>query len=437
MKVGVVSLGCSKNRVDSETMMSYLNQDGYELTSNASQADIVVVNTCGFIESAKQESIDAILEMSKYKTDGNCTTLVVTGCLAQRYYEELRNELPEVDILLGVSEYEKLPSILDARYPQKLQHISSEDLRYDRVLSTPSHYAYLRIADGCDNRCSFCAIPNIRGRFKSKSIEALVDEAKNLLKRGVKELIVIAQDTTNYGRDLYGKACLPELLKKLCEIDFHWIRVLYTYPEEIDASLLDLMQSEKKLLPYLDMPIQHVDNILLKHMNRRGNREELQSLISDIRTRDERFVLRTTFIVGFPGETQEAFDSLCSFVKEFPFDRVGVFTYSPEEGTKAATMDNQVDLGIAESRRDELMRIQNECSSKLLKKRIGTHCEVIVEYFDEKSGYYVGRSYAESPDVDGCILIRNSKENELTIGEFIQTKIVDTLAYDLIAEVTR
>lgn len=430
LKVGVVSLGCSKNRIDSEVMMSYLLQDGYTFTADPAEADIIIVNTCGFIESAKEESIDSILEMAQFKQEGACSTLVVTGCLSQRYREELQGELPEVDIILGVSEYEQLPVLLDERYIDKKQR--QDKLRYDRIITTPSHYAYMRIAEGCNHHCSFCAIPAIRGQYQSRTMEELVDEAKMLRERGVNELILIAQDTSRYGMDLYGENKLIDLLKKLSAIDFQGIRLLYSYPEDISDELLDLMDEENNIIPYLDMPVQHVDDHLLKRMNRKGDQAYLIDLIKKIRAKKNPFTIRTTFIVGFPGETEEEFETLCSFIQEYPLDRMGVFTYSPEEGTPAAKMPDQIATETAEARRDQLMTIQQGISQSLLKQRIGTTCQMVIEGWDEDNSCYIGRSAAEAPDIDGIIFLPNEAERTLAIGSYIDVEIIGAQEYDLI-----
>lgn len=432
-KVGVVSLGCSKNRIDSEVMMGYLSQDGYQFTPDPNEADIVVVNTCGFIESAKEESIDMILEMAQYKENGHCSTLVVTGCLAQRYRQELQEEISEIDILIGVNEYEQLPLLLSKHYGEEEQLLVT-DLRYDRVLTTPKHYAYLRIAEGCDHRCSFCAIPAIRGPYQSRPMEDLLQEAEDLRARGVEELIVIAQDISRYGIDLYGEKKLALLLEQLSDIGFKWIRLLYAYPEDIDEPLLDVIIKRDNIVPYLDMPVQHVDNQLLKKMNRRGSYEYLVDLINKIRQKNAGFVLRTTFIVGFPGETEEAFQKLCEFVENNPMDCMGVFVYSPEDGTPAAHMPDQVPVEIAEQRREILMLLQQKVSHDRLKKRVGQIYDVVVEGYDSKSQQYIGRSYAEAPEIDGAVFI-DAQDQELQVGNFVSVLITDNGDYDLVGRV--
>ena len=426
--VGVVSLGCSKNRVDSERMMGFLTRDGFRLTNDPKEADVLIVNTCGFIESAKQESINTILEMATYKETGRCKKLVVTGCLSERYRKELPAELPEVDIWLGVREYEKLAGLLRGTGSR-----SSDYCYGERVLSTPGHYAYLRVADGCNNRCTYCAIPGIRGPYVSRPFDDVVKEAEELVARGAKELVVIAQDTTRYGTDLPGgKRLLAPLLRRLAETDAQWIRILYAYPDEIDKDLLDAMDSSEKIVKYIDIPLQHADDTVLRRMNRRGTHDELCALMDELRRRDPRYILRTTFMVGFPGETEEQFETLCRFVREHPFDRMGVFTFSPEEGTPAASFDGEVPEEEKRRRADVLMRIQQEVSKKLNEKRVDTRCDVLVEGFDRRRKQYFGRSYGEAAEIDGRVYFAAEQEHDL--GEFVPVRITEALEYDLIGK---
>lgn len=425
-KIGLLSLGCSKNLIDSETMLGYLTQSDYELTTDPREAQVLIINTCGFIEAAKQESIDAILEMAAYKGNGNCQTLVVTGCLAQRYREELRQELPEVDILLGVNEYEKLPALLNRQYAPNMV---LGPLQERRVLATPSHYAYLRIADGCDNRCSFCAIPMIRGRYRSRPMEDILLEAEDLVERGVKELIVIAQDTTRYGIDLYGERRLPDLLRALCRLGFQWIRLLYAYPRDISDELLEVMATEEKILKYLDIPLQHVDDDLLKRMNRRSRIDDLRNLYERIRQCSPDFVLRSTFISGFPGETEEQHQRLMAFLRDYPLNRVGVFCYSAEEGTPAAKFPLQIDGETAKRRAGELMAQQEAISAALLEKRIGRTYQVLVEGRDEEMGRYLGRSYGEAPEIDGVVCF--ASQQPFSTGDFATVKMESSHVHDL------
>lgn len=434
-RVGVVSLGCSKNRVDSESMMGILTKAGFSITNDPRQADILIVNTCGFIEPAKEESIQSILEMASHKQEGSCKCLVVTGCLSQRYRDELTLEMPEIDVLIGVSEYETLPGLLAEKgfSPNAAAPSACDHLRAGRLLSTPRHSAYLRVADGCDNRCSYCAIPAIRGPYRSEPFDRLIAEADALVAGGAKELVVIAQDTTRYGLDSEGKRLLPKLLKRLAQTGADWIRLLYAYPDEIDEALLEAMCAHEAILKYIDIPIQHVDDALLRRMNRRGTRTDLVALMRAIRSADSRFVLRTSFIVGFPGETDAQFQTLIDFVREYPFDRAGAFVYSPEEGTPAEAFSDRVAPAIAEKRRDLLMQAQQEVSRGLLAKRVGQRCRAIVEGKNSSGGYY-GRSYGEAPEIDGVVWIRS--ERDLDIGSFADVQVEGALDYDLIATET-
>ena len=429
-KVGLISLGCAKNRVDSERALGFLTQRGYEIVAEPDAADVLIVNTCGFIAPAKEESINTILEMAQYKEKG-CSTLVVTGCLAQRYREELRAEMPEVDILLGVDEYETLPDRLDERYGKAAGMGPLHELR---ILSTPRHFAYLRIAEGCDNRCSFCAIPLIRGPYQSRPFEEILDEAKSLIASGVQELILIAQDTTHYGVDRYRKHRLAELLRELSKLDVRWIRLLYAYPNALTDDVLAAMCESEKIVKYLDIPLQHVDDDLLKAMKRRSNRAALESLVEKIRALDPRFVLRTTYIAGFPGEGERAFEQLCDFVERSPFDRAGVFCYSAEEGTPAADYPGQVPGNIAQERADRLMALQKTQSRRLLEKRIGQRCDVVIEEVDEERGYMIARSYGEAPEVDGVIQIRATGCN---VGDWLEVEIIGADDYDLSADIVQ
>ncbi len=423
--VGVVSLGCAKNQVDTERMLALLIGAGYTLTNDPEEADVLIVNTCAFIESAKQESIDAIFELAQYKKTARCKTLVVTGCLSERYRAELRAELPEVDLLLGVREYSSLLRLLgDAETDAPPCGAQSA-----RILTTPPHRAYLRVADGCDNRCAYCAIPLIRGPLASESIEALADEAKRLADGGVTELSIIAQDTTAYGRDRYGKPMLAELLSRLEQIDaLRWLRVLYAYPEAITPALIMRMQESQKIVPYLDMPMQHVDDEVLQRMHRRGNGAQIAGLLDYIGEHAPEFVLRTTFLVGFPGETDAAFERLMRFLGEHPFHRVGAFAYSPEENTAAAAMPGQVPDDVKRARLHALLEKQRHISLALQRKRVGERVTVLVEGFDGKRAY--GRSYAEAPDVDGRIYIET--DAPFPIGSYRDVRLTRALEYDMI-----
>ena len=432
--VGLVSLGCAKNLVDSENLLGMLRDRGYTIVADPAEAEIIFVNTCGFIESAKQESIDTIFEMARYKQTGRLKKLFVTGCLVQRYPEALSEEIPEVDGFMGVADYARLYDMLDeADAGSRPMYMEDGDRFFNcgRVLTTAPFSAYVKISDGCNNRCSYCAIPLIRGNYASRPFDDIVDECRRLAGEGVTELTLIAQDTSRYGCDIGdGHYLLPELLHEVSNIDgVHWVRVLYCYPDSTEDRLLDEIANNPKVAPYLDLPLQHINDDLLRAMNRRGSKAWIQSRIAECKKRG--ITLRTTMIVGFPGETEEQFEELCSFVKEARFDRLGAFTYSPEEGTKAAAMDHQIDEEVKLRRLDQLMLLQQAVSMELMEQRIGTTCEVLVEGQDEYGWY--GRSIHEAPESDGCIHLISEKE--LVPGEYIQVRIVDCDAYDLTAEV--
>ncbi len=430
MKVGVVSLGCVKNQVDTEQMIYLLLGEGYEQTSDAREADIILVNTCGFIESAKQESIDAILDMARMKQEGRCRVLCVTGCLAQRYAKELLADIPEIDCLLGVGQYAHLPDMLrqalDGERPSDTGR-SSGFLECGRVLTTPPYTAYIKIGDGCDNRCTFCAIPLIRGSYRSRPREAILDEMRALAARGAREQILIAQDTTRYGRDTGDT--LASLLREAARIDgIDWLRVLYMYPDEVTGELLETMAAEEKIVPYLDLPLQHASQPLLRKMNRRGGMRETRDLLR--RARDMGFCLRTTFIVGFPGETDADFEELMAFTRETAFDRMGAFVYSPEEDTPAAAMPDQVPEDVARARLDRLMTLQAGISLQRNRDRVGSVCRVLVT--GREGGVYTGRSAFEAPDADG--IIRFTAGTPLTPGTFADVRLTGADTYDLKGE---
>ena len=432
--VGLVSLGCAKNLVDSENLLGMLRDRGYTIVADPAEAEIIFVNTCGFIESAKQESIDTIFEMARYKQTGRLKKLFVTGCLVQRYPEALSEEIPEVDGFMGVADYARLYDMLDeADAGSRPMYMEDGDRFFNcgRVLTTAPFSAYVKISDGCNNRCSYCAIPLIRGNYASRPFDDIVDECRRLAGEGVTELTLIAQDTSRYGCDIGdGHYLLPELLREVSNIDgVHWVRVLYCYPDSTEDRLLDEIANNPKVASYLDLPLQHINDDLLRAMNRRGSKAWIQSRIAECKKRG--ITLRTTMIVGFPGETEEQFEELCSFVKEARFDRLGAFTYSPEEGTKAAVMDHQIDEEVKLRRLDQLMLLQQAVSMELMEQRVGTTCEVLVEGQDEYGWY--GRSIHEAPESDGCIHLISEKE--LVPGEYIQARIVDCDAYDLTAEV--
>nr|WP_296977834.1 30S ribosomal protein S12 methylthiotransferase RimO [uncultured Eubacterium sp.] len=434
-KVGMISLGCPKNQVDGEALLAKLKKAGYEIVNNIEDSDVMIINTCGFIEQAKKEAIDTILEVAEYKNAGLISAIVVTGCLAERYQDEIIKEMPEVDAVLGIganSDIVKtcdkaLCGIVTTSFPNKC-YLSIND---ERIISTPSHWAYLKIAEGCDNRCSYCAIPGIRGGFRSRTIESCVDEAMALADSGVKELILIAQDTTKYGQDLYGKYSLDILLKELVKIDgIEWIRLFYCYPQRITDSLINVIANEEKVCSYIDIPLQHSDKTVLKNMNRVGDGDDYRTLISKMRKAIPDLALRTTFMVGFPGETDEQFENLCKFTEDVKFDKMGCFTFSPEEDTPAYDMQNQIDDDVKVRRQEVLMNKQYSITEELNKQRIGRIYKVIIDTFDGEK--YVGRSYMDSPEIDSGIIF--TCDNNLNIGDFVNVEITDYNGYDLIGE---
>ena len=435
-KIGLVSLGCAKNRVDSENMLGMLREKGYAIVSDPAEADILFVNTCGFIEPAKEESIDAIFEMAQYKKAGRAKKLYVTGCLAQRYPEALMSEIPEIDGILGVAEYSRLFELLDAGDRGMKPCYTANGARFlntPRVLTTPGYSAYVKISDGCDNRCTYCAIPLIRGGYSSRPFDDIVDECKKLADDGVTEITLIAQDTSRYGCDFGDRHyMLPELLEAVSAIEgVHWVRVLYCYPDSTEDRLLDAIQKLPKVAPYLDLPLQHIDDDLLRRMNRRGSSDWIKSRLEECRKRG--ILVRTTMIVGFPGETDRQFETLLDFVKEARFDRLGAFTYSAEEGTPAAGMPGQIDEDVKQARLDQLMMLQQSISMEINQARIGSTCEVLVDGFDAESGRFYGRSLLEAPESDGCIWLGGA--SALTPGEYVDVRITGADAYDLEGEV--
>ena len=436
-KVGMISLGCPKNQVDAEMLLSKLKQADFDIVSNIEDSDVMIINTCGFIEPAKAEAIETILEVCEYKKAGIISAVVVTGCLAERYQDEILKEIPEVDAVVGIGAnnnivkicQKALCGIVNSSYPNKCYL----PLEGDRVLSTPKHWAYIKISEGCDNKCSYCAIPGIRGPFRSRTIESIVKEAKELCDNGVKELIVIAQDITKYGEDLYGEYKLDELLKQLVKIDsLKWIRLFYCYPNRITDSLIDVIKNEEKICNYIDIPLQHCNGDVLKSMNRAGDLQSYKLLLKKLRAQIPNLSIRTTFMVGFPGETDEQFEELCSFVKESRFEKMGCFTFSPEEDTKAYDMKNQIEEDVKERRQEVLMDIQYTVTQDCNKERIGNVYDVIIDNYDIDNGIYIGRSYLDSPEVDSGIII--SSDQKLEIGEFYKVKITDFNGYDLIGE---
>ena len=434
-KVGMVSLGCDKNRVDSEIMLGQVERE-YELTNNPKEADIIIVNTCGFIEKAKQESINTILDMAKYKIKYKCKLLIATGCLTQRYGKELLDLMPELDIVLGVNDYEKINKAIEG-FIKENKKISSTNFTNEginegkRIITTNKSSAYLRIAEGCNNFCTYCIIPKIRGKFRSRKIENIIEEGKILANAGVKEIILIAQDTTNYGIDLYNEKRLHIVLRELSKIEgIEFIRVMYCYPEAIYRELIEEISKNDKVCKYLDLPIQHISNDILKRMGRKTSKEEIIDKIKTLRENVSNIVLRTSLIVGFPGETEEDFNELKEFLKEMKLDKVGVFTYSQEEDTPAALMENQIDEKIKQQREKELMEVQKEISKAINKSKVGRTYKVLVE--SENSDYFIGRSYEMAPDIDGLIYI---KEKNLKANKFYDVKIKEALEYDLIGVV--
>lgn len=438
IKVGMVSLGCSKNLVDSERMLYKLRKKGYQLVTEPGLADIAVVNTCGFIQSAKEEAIETILELGKLKEDGTLKKIIITGCLTERYREEAAELFPEADAVIGIGNNKDIVDILDhVLAGEKYINFapkSDAELTCERIISTLPFFSYLKIAEGCSNCCTYCAIPMIRGGFRSVPMEDVIKEAEDLASKGVTELVVIAQDTSRYGEDIYGKSMLPELLKKLCRIEgLKWIRTLYCYPERITDELLDTIASEEKLVKYLEIPIQHCDGDIISRMNRWGDEEKLEALFAHIRAKIPGVILRTTLITGFPGETQEQFDRLAEFVQRVRFDRLGCFPYSQEDGTKAANFPDQIDEETAAHRADIIMEQQLLISAENNERLLDAELEAVVEGFDRFGECWFGRTVLDAPDIDGKVFF--TSEKGLQIGDYVKIRITDTLDYDLIGEV--
>lgn len=437
MKIIFVSLGCDKNLVDSEMMMGLLRERGYEFTDDEKDADIAVINTCGFITSAKEESIQTILEMAENKK-GKLKVLIAAGCLAQRYKDEILKELPEIDAVVGTTAFDKICEVVDDVLAKR-GHNEFEDINSmcrpdtDRMITTGGYYSYLKIAEGCDKRCTYCSIPLFKGAYRSVPMDKLIDEAEYLARNGVRELILVAQETTVYGKDLYGEKALPKLLRKLCGIDgVRWVRILYCYPEEITDELIEVIKSESKICRYLDIPIQHASDPVLRRMGRRTTNKDLRDIIGKLRREIPDIALRTTLITGFPGESEEDHEILMDFVDEMEFDRLGVFTYSPEEDTPAASMEGQIDEETKLSRRDELMELQQEISYEKSQRLVGRRLEVMIEGKAADEDVYVGRTYMDAPGVDGYIFINSGEE--LMSGDFAYVKVTKALEYDLIGE---
>ena len=437
-KIGIVSLGCPKNLVDSEIMLGMLSNANYEIINNKDDADILIVNTCGFIESAQQESINTILEMAEEKKR-KCEVLIVTGCMAERYKEKIFEQIPEVDAVLGTGNYKEIAQVIDLAYKgeKTISYGRLDDTDYldeERIISSSKHSVYLKISEGCDNRCTYCIIPYLRGKYRSRKIESLKKETEHLVKNGAKEIVLVAQDTTRYGIDLYGKKMLPELIQELSNVDgVEWIRLLYCYPEEIDDELIAEIASNPKVCKYLDIPIQHAADRILKLMGRRGNISEIRLALNKLRKSVKDIVIRTTMIVGFPDETEEDFEQLLSFVNEFKFDRLGVFTYSKEEGTPAAKMKNQIKKSIKQKRQKAILEQQNAISMEKNSNRVGKVYKAIVDGIADDGIFYYGRTYAEAPEIDGLIYFTSYEP--LSLGSFVNVKILNAEEYDLIGEV--
>ena len=438
MNILFISLGCDKNLVDSEVMLGLLDAKGYQMVDDETLADVIVVNTCCFIHDAKEESIQTILEMAQYKTKGRLKALIVTGCLAQRYQKEILEEIPEVDAVLGTTSYDKIVETVEEALAGN-GHLELADVDalplvdVKRLVTTGGHYAYLKIAEGCDKHCTYCIIPKIRGNYRSVPMERLLKEAEELSEQGVKELILVAQETTLYGKDLYGEKSLSKLLRELCKINgIRWIRILYCYPEEIDDALIQVMKEEKKICHYLDLPIQHANDTILKRMGRRTSKQQLKKIVRKLRQEIPDIALRTTLITGFPGETQEQHEELMEFVDEMEFDRLGVFTYSPEEDTPAAEMSDQISEEVKQERQAELMELQQDIIFDQAEDMIGQEVLVMIEGKVADENAYVGRTYKDAPNVDGLIFINT--DEELMSGDFAKVKVTGALEYDLIGE---
>ena len=431
MKVLLISLGCDKNLVDSEVMLGLLNKAGHQITNDETEADVVVVNTCAFIKDAKEESINTIIEMGELKKTGKLKKLIVAGCLSQRYKDEIMAELPEIDVIIGSTNFDKIVEAIGADEKSIVDDIDYTPAPVrERIVTTTASMAYLKIAEGCNKLCTYCIIPHIRGRYRSVTMDSLLDSARRLAADGIKELVLVAQETTLYGVDLYGEKRLPELLKKLSDIDgIEWIRLLYCYPEEITDDLIKTMATEPKICHYIDIPIQHSENTILKRMGRRTSREDIVELVGRLRSAMPDIAIRTTLISGFPGETQELHDGLVDFVDQCEFDRLGVFTYSPEEGTPAASYPDQVDEAVAEKWRNEIMELQQEISYEKNQEFVGTVMKVLIEGYLSDDDVYVGRTYRDAPGVDGIVFV--SAPYELMSGTYVDVKITEGNEYDL------
>lgn len=436
MRVGLISLGCPKNQVNAEMMLAALQDDGFEIVDYVDGADAVIINTCAFIDDAKREAIENILDMIELKNDGVIRKIIITGCLVQTQKEEILTEFPEVDAVIGIGANGKVVDLVKKVLTEDTRVYECPDqkempLDGQRALTTPEYWAYLKIADGCSNRCTYCAIPGIRGDFRSRTMESCLEEARQLAETGVKELILIAQDTTNYGTDLYGESKLPELCEKISEIDgIEWIRLMYCYPDKVTDELISVMASNKKVLHYMDLPLQHADDRVLKRMNRRGTNEELRALIAKLRDAMPDIVIRTTFMTGFPGEDEDAFDNLALFVNEMEFDRMGCFAFSPQEGTPAFDMEDQVEDDVKQHRGEILMNDQYSIVEDKNLARIGNTYTVLIEEYDPYADCYIGRTYMDAPEIDGVMFFTSDKEYEP--GDFAEVKVTDVKEYDLV-----
>lgn len=439
MNILFISLGCDKNLVDSEVMLGLLDKKGYKIVDEESEADVIVINTCCFINDAKEESVQTILEMAEYKKEGRLKALIVTGCLAQRYQQEILDEIPEVDAVLGTTSYDKITEAVEEALAGN-GHVEVTDINAlplvdeKRLVTTGGHFAYLKIAEGCDKHCTYCIIPKLRGNYRSVPMERLIKEAEDLAEQGVKELILVAQETTVYGQDIYGEKSLHKLLKELCKISgIRWIRILYCYPEEIDDNLIQVIKEEPKICHYLDLPIQHGSDAVLKRMGRRTTQAELRSIIGRLREEIPDIALRTTLIAGFPGETEADHQEVLQFVKDMRFDRLGVFTYSEEEGTPAAQMPDQIDEAVKETRRDALMMAQQAIAFDKSEEMVGKTVDVLIEGRLPEEDVYIGRTYRDAPDVDGYVFVH--AEEDMISGDIVKVKITDAQDYDLVGDV--
>ncbi|MDL2248676.1 30S ribosomal protein S12 methylthiotransferase RimO [Tyzzerella sp. OttesenSCG-928-J15] len=441
-KISFISLGCDKNLVDSEVMLGIINKEGYVITNDEAQADVIIVNTCGFILDATEEGIENVISAGEYKTKGNCKALIVTGCMAQRYKDDIFNEMPEVDAVVGTGDYVKIGQVIEETLGGKkvkmvtdINNLINEELLENRILSTPSHYAYLKIAEGCDSHCTYCTIPSLRGKYRSRKLESLVREASNLCASGIKELILVAQDTALYGKDIYGRQELPKLLKALSEIEeLEWIRLLYCYPENITDGIIAEIRDNPKVCHYIDMPIQSGDDEILKRMGRKSSGGELKEIIAKLRGEVPDIVLRTTLISGFPGESDEQFNNTLKLIEDIRFDKLGVFAYSPEDGTPAAKMPNQIDDDIKEQRKDYILEVQKKISAEICEAKVGKVYKVMVEGKLPEEGVYCARTYGDAAEIDGMVFFESN--DDIMAGEFRNVLITAASDYDLTGVLT-